>query len=401
MAGAGQLEQTRIRSGPSRPHGCRRLASAGEENKETILVPMERLQELVRAEVHYLASVPLVSVSLREIIDCSEPHRAAELIQEMVPKRLAHRVRMIKSLMGWQNVMELVWIHGKLMDWYTSLRLVQRSDLVEFTACAKRVKTEGADMVRILTTGIWHLKQQTGTKYSDDHLDRWLDNYLVSRIGTNLLLDQFIALSPEAAGGQGKSWGVVDPTCDVFAICEDVKEHVSQLSSLSLGSAPPCILEVYQEGVKGPITEPSMSFSYVPDFLRFITAELLKRSFEATVVSAADQADLESRPVRVLLALEPRQIAVRVRDRAGGIPSDVGKTFWSYTYKRPWPEDASGARSTNLRGPVGLPLSRLYARYLGGDLTVTSLPGYGTDAVLVLPRLSVDMVEKMPGETPM
>jgi pyruvate dehydrogenase kinase 2/3/4 len=35
----------------------------------------------------------------------------------------------------------------------------------------------------------------------------------------------------------------------------------------------------------------------------------------------------------------------------------------------------------------GLPLSRLYARYFGGDLQVISMDGYGTDAYLHLNRL--------------
>jgi len=35
----------------------------------------------------------------------------------------------------------------------------------------------------------------------------------------------------------------------------------------------------------------------------------------------------------------------------------------------------------------GLPLSRLYARYFGGDLRILSLDGYGTDAYLTLNRL--------------
>lgn len=35
----------------------------------------------------------------------------------------------------------------------------------------------------------------------------------------------------------------------------------------------------------------------------------------------------------------------------------------------------------------GLPLSRLYARYFGGDLRILSLDGWGTDAYLTLHRL--------------
>ena len=32
----------------------------------------------------------------------------------------------------------------------------------------------------------------------------------------------------------------------------------------------------------------------------------------------------------------------------------------------------------------GLPISRLYARYLGGDLQIQSMEGYGTDAYIYL-----------------
>lgn len=41
----------------------------------------------------------------------------------------------------------------------------------------------------------------------------------------------------------------------------------------------------------------------------------------------------------------------------------------------------------------GLPLSRLYARYFGGDLKLISMPGYGVDAFLTLERLAGDWVE--------
>jgi len=36
----------------------------------------------------------------------------------------------------------------------------------------------------------------------------------------------------------------------------------------------------------------------------------------------------------------------------------------------------------------GLPISRNYARYFGGDLVIMSMEGYGTDSFIYLPRLS-------------
>lgn len=44
----------------------------------------------------------------------------------------------------------------------------------------------------------------------------------------------------------------------------------------------------------------------------------------------------------------------------------------------------------------GLPISRLYARYLQGDLVISSLEGYGTDAIIYLKVLSSEANELLP-----
>lgn len=35
----------------------------------------------------------------------------------------------------------------------------------------------------------------------------------------------------------------------------------------------------------------------------------------------------------------------------------------------------------------GLPISRCYARFFGGDMSIMSMEGYGTDSFIHLPRL--------------
>lgn len=49
---------------------------------------------------------------------------------------------------------------------------------------------------------------------------------------------------------------------------------------------------------------------------------------------------------------------------------------------------SAGAARYSMGGlGFGLPLSRLYARYFGGDLKLVSMPGYGVNAYLDLRRL--------------
>ena len=70
--------------------------------------------------------------------------------------------------------------------------------------------------------------------------------------------------------------------------------------------------------------------------------------------------------------------------------------IWTYLYTTADSPllDMDGDSASAGRRPVvlagygyGLPLSRLYARYFGGDLQVISMDGYGTDAYLHLNRL--------------
>ena len=81
-------------------------------------------------------------------------------------------------------------------------------------------------------------------------------------------------------------------------------------------------------------------------------------------------------------------------DEGGGIARSGLPKIWTYLYSTAISplDDMDDAGDTD--GPAvlagygyGLPLSRLYARYFGGDLQIISMEGYGTDAYLHLNRL--------------
>eukprot|EP01116_Phalansterium_solitarium_P022566 TRINITY_DN7499_c0_g1_i2.p1 TRINITY_DN7499_c0_g1~~TRINITY_DN7499_c0_g1_i2.p1 ORF type:complete len:121 (-),score=20.63 TRINITY_DN7499_c0_g1_i2:217-579(-) len=96
--------------------------------------------------------------------------------------------------------------------------------------------------------------------------------------------------------------------------------------------------------------------------------------------------------VRISRSKQRGEVGVRVSDAGGGVPigdlSRVMRYFFTttppmvptYTYSVQFGAPLSGIG-------VGLPFARLYARLMGGDLRLASLPGHGTDVHIVLDAL--------------
>jgi pyruvate dehydrogenase kinase 2/3/4 len=97
-----------------------------------------------------------------------------------------------------------------------------------------------------------------------------------------------------------------------------------------------------------------------------------------------------------------------VSDEGGGISRSNMRKIWSYLFTTADPgiqEGMVGGGSGDnvdhgIDAPLaglgyGLPISRSYCRYFGGDISVMSMEGYGTDAFVYLARLG-NMKEPLP-----
>lgn len=146
------------------------------------------------------------------------------------------------------------------------------------------------------------------------------------------------------------------------------------------------------------------SFPYIPSHLQHIMFELTKNSMRAVIEKHGDQ-PMSLPPVKIVVAAgqENEDVVIKVSDEGGGIPRSGMKRIWSYfytTYDSPF-SDGKAAPDFSTDTPLaglgyGLPLSRLYARYFGGDLQIISMEGYGTDAYVHLRRVG-DAVEPIVG----
>ena len=163
-----------------------------------------------------------------------------------------------------------------------------------------------------------------------------------------------------------------------------------------------------------------LTFCYVPAHLHYIVLELLKNAMRATMEFHYSKYDITQRedesssayhyrimrmipsppPVSVIIAdgMENEDVVIKVADEGGGIPRSEMEHVWSYLYTTADPSIQQDMFEQDQRIPTisspilaglgyGLPISRAYARYFGGDLDIMSMEGYGTDAFCYLVRL--------------
>jgi len=129
-----------------------------------------------------------------------------------------------------------------------------------------------------------------------------------------------------------------------------------------------------------PPTTPSPhppSCAYVPSHLHHMLFELIKNSLRA-VNDRFEEADGDPPPVRLVVAEGDEDVTLKVSDEGGGIPRSGLPRIWTYLYstaRSPLADMAADGDGGD--GPAvlagygyGLPISRLYARYFGGDLQV-------------------------------
>ena len=107
-------------------------------------------------------------------------------------------------------------------------------------------------------------------------------------------------------------------------------------------------------------------------------------------------------PIKIVIVKGVEDVTIKIADGGGGIPRSKMSHIWQFAHSTADEDEIENETDfgvdeitgASIRG-FGLPLARIYARYLGGELTLKSLEGYGVDAYLHLPRLG-DSCENLP-----
>ncbi|KAI9593829.1 mitochondrial branched-chain alpha-ketoacid dehydrogenase kinase-domain-containing protein [Syncephalis fuscata] len=242
-----------------------------------------------------------------------------------------------------------------------------------------------------ISQGIQEYKDTIGNQPIDTDVQLFLDRFYLSRIGIRMLIGQHIALHQSTQDSDYV--GIICTRTNISQIVQEAIDNARFICEdyYGLFTAPEIQLHCPKE----------LEFMYVPSHLHHMLFELLKNSLRAVVETVGPDNDDNFPVIKIIIAEGKEDITIKVSDEGGGIPRSGMPMVWTYMYTTAQtPSLDPDYNKSDFKAPMagfgyGLPLSRLYARYFGGDLKLISMENYGTDAYLHLRRLS-DSEEPLP-----
>lgn len=353
-------------------------------------------------EVHRWGAMKQTGVSLRYMMEFGSrptPRNlliSAQFLHKELPIRIARRAIELDSLpYGLSQKPAVLKVRDWYLDSFRDLRsfpdIKDKKDELEFTQMIKMIKVRHNNVVPMMALGVQQLKKDLNPKidYEDlDEIHQFLDRFYMSRIGIRMLIGQHVALHdpnppPDCVG-------YIHTKMSPVEVARSASEDARSICLREYGSSPD--INIYGD--------PKFTFPYVPTHLHLMVFELVKNSLRAVQERFMDS-DKVAPPVRIIVADGLEDVTIKVSDEGGGIPRSGLPRIFTYLYstaKNPLDEqpDIDLGTATTMAGyGYGLPISRLYARYFGGDLQIISMEGYGTDAYLHLSRLG-DSQEPLP-----
>ncbi|OMO58580.1 hypothetical protein COLO4_34520 [Corchorus olitorius] len=303
---------------------------------------------------------------------------SAQFLHKELPIRIARRAIELETLpYGLSHKPAVLKVRDWYLDSFRDLRsfpeIKDVNDEREFTQMIKAIKVRHNNVVPMMALGVQQLKKGMDPKivYEDlDEIHQFLDRFYMSRIGIRMLIGQHVEL--HNPNPPPHCVGYIHTKMSPVEVAQNASEDARSICLREYGSAPE--INIYGD--------PNFTFPYVPTHLHLMVFELVKNSLRAVQERFMDS-DKVAPPIRIIVAEGIEDVTIKVSDEGGGIPRSGLPKIFTYLYstaRNPLDEysDLGTADAVTMAGyGYGLPISRLYARYFGGDLQMISMEGYG------------------------
>jgi len=385
----------------------RRAASTATNPLKRSAAQMSQLSQQVDRYSRYSPS-PL---SVQQFLDfgtssdAKNEFRSVEYLRYELPTRLANMLkemnRLPKELLETQSFQRVKHMYEETLN---EVLLYEKSDVEnenvrsQFTNSLQSILNRHRSVVEQVAHGVMEYKEGTenGMKViEEEKIQYFLDRFYMSRIAIRVLINQHVTMF----GNERRDptlIGAFDPKCDLRKVIEDAADSASHLCEKYYLGSPEVEFEIINDYTKSEYdSRDYIEMGYVPSHLHHICFELFKNSMRATIEL---HGSVEPPPIKILMTKGKDNVCIKITDQGGGASLEECRRWTHYMYSTaPPPPRSDDAQIAPLAGyGYGIPLSRLYARYLGGDLMLQSVEGYGTDCYIYLKSGNNDAVEVLP-----
>ncbi|OMJ07088.1 [Pyruvate dehydrogenase (acetyl-transferring)] kinase 2, mitochondrial [Smittium culicis] len=373
---------------------------------------------------------------------------SANYVQAELPVRLAHRIRDFQRLpyiCGTNPYMGKVYqMYWNSFDEFRKFKKIETlQDNSEWCNLMSRNMKEHSQIIPLLGMGV---SECVGI-VDHEAINNFMNRMLMTRISRRTLVEQHIMLSENFYNSidneirytnQNTNFGDLR---NLFSDNFGAPAHIHSASTvqssatskaqivgnvdtqcnvanlvLGIGSKLSSIFEDAYDLV--PLTSPQIiihspekvQLMCVTDHIEYILFEILKNSIKATIQTAIKNSgndmnpnllNLDFSPIHVTICQSKTHVTIRISDKGGGIEKKIYDQLWNYcsSYKAQFLTNFHRVKEMQAKtneytgvSPLislgfGLPMTRVIANYWGGDISVFTLPGYGVDTYVKLPRL--------------
>ncbi len=361
------------------------------------------------------ASKHLTPVSIQQMLQLPKSKtQVAPLLREELLIRVARRHRdmydLPAGLLETEPVSRVIRLYHAFFQTLLGLESPRNEDAhARFEAALRSFYTADGATLPSIAQGMHEWRQLRGDKLIQSGTNARLDDLFTARLSIRMLIGQHVEVPGKAKIVRGLA--AADVARSAF-------ETTRAMCLRRFGVCPELRIEGHTD----------FKFTYVNSHLHHTLFELLKNSVRAVVEQHRGAQGEERRkrlalsrdglgadklpPVVVVISGGKEDVVIKVSDEGGGISrSDLAQRIWSYEYTTATDQDR---RLNNPSGGVdvdkpfltfrenfygmgyGLPIARVFSRYLGGDLKIISTEGWGTDAYIFLNRIESASIETLP-----
>jgi pyruvate dehydrogenase kinase 2/3/4 len=329
--------------------------------------------------------------------------QVASFLRKDLPIRLAHRILDLDQVPMMRDMDSVKKVKNIYIDSFQALvqfpKIQTPEDEHKFATLLEGLYTKHSSVLMQMARGAYELREavrngevhgsmctQNGQLVDFENMEgchEFLDCFYTSRIGIRVLAGQYLALRD--ASPPPNYIGMICTQTSPYEIVNIAGQDATMMCKRKFGAAP-------QIEIRGYLHQ---TFPYFPTHLHYVLLELLKNAMRATMEKHEGNATGVIPPIQVVIAdgTENEDVVIKVSDEGGGISRSQMDSIWSYLYTTADPSIqhnilADHSSDSPLAGlGYGLPISRSYVRYFGGDLHLLSMEGHGTDAFVYLKRL--------------